>query len=263
MCKSSIREERMIYYFIPPTFSKQSPFTQPWFLSAIRHYSTEARPLALSPVDRDTVGLSDLWAFEGCKSSDTCLCHICSRTHGCWFQCMRAWAHVACVCVSDTERERDREAALPRCTYDGSVGGEEKNELISLSSGGISPIYFQANRRWLMSWSKASSLFLFSLLSSRPPLFPLWFCRPDQLLPSASIHVLTHSHVCVQSQIFTFSQKRGIDKVWIHMLCSFTALCLGCQLQKVYGRVKGLVFQKIWKPRQCYYQKSLPDIISW
>ncbi|KAJ4945150.1 hypothetical protein JOQ06_013686, partial [Pogonophryne albipinna] len=30
------------------------PITQPWFLSAIRHYSTEARPLALSPVDRDT-----------------------------------------------------------------------------------------------------------------------------------------------------------------------------------------------------------------
>lgn len=62
--------------------------------------------------DRDTVGLGDLWAVAGCTSSDTCLFHICSRTHGhgplilsvCVLHGL-TWH----VCVSETEWERKRE----------------------------------------------------------------------------------------------------------------------------------------------------------
>lgn len=105
--------------------------------------------------------------MAGCKSSDTCLIHICSRTNG-----PLIWVH-AClgsrgICVSETEWEREREQpCLTTPTTDQSeLGGGEKNELISLSSGGISP-NLSPSQEALVNELKQSILSLPSLPS--PP----------------------------------------------------------------------------------------------
>lgn len=69
--------------------------------------------------DSGTVSLGDLWAVAGSKSSDTCLIHICFRTHGLLIFSMCV---LGLMWVRQSERERVREAAVPHYTSDGSVG---------------------------------------------------------------------------------------------------------------------------------------------
>ena len=83
------------------------------------------QPLDVSPPDGGTVGLGDLWAVAGCTSSHTCVIHICCRTHG---RLVWAWTRPGShgMCVSETEWEGARGAAVPHYTDDRSVGGRRK-----------------------------------------------------------------------------------------------------------------------------------------
>lgn len=141
------------------------------------------------------------------------------------------------------------------------------------------PIYFQANRRWLMSWSKASSPFLLSplLLSS------------DVSTGDSAHHTnyfWAHPFMCTHVHVSNHTSSQGSTgrKTWIDYECripilqsrthtgenqknisvhTLWALCLVYQLLKVCERVRGLVFKKTERPRQCHYQKCFTrQIIS-
>ena len=150
------------------------------------------------------------------------------------------------------------------------------------------PIYFQANRRWLMSWNKASSLFLLSplLLSSAVPLViprtePITSERIQScahtftfVCPISYIYIglkkkkkgnhTSNTHTCginghaavthTYTQTHAHSPTRNGQNLW--------AVGLVCQSLKVCGGVKGLVFKNAVWSRWSHYQKNVPDIIS-
>lgn len=96
--------------FLKYSVSHQSPWMEPC-------------PPAVSPVRQRWTRLGDLWAVAGSKSSDTCLIHICFRTHGLLIFSMCV---LGLIWVRQSERERVREAAVPHYTSDGSVGRRRK-----------------------------------------------------------------------------------------------------------------------------------------
>lgn len=86
------------------------------------------------------------------------------------------------------------------------------------------PIYFQANRRWLMSWSKASSLFLLSpfLLSSAVPLVIL---QTKPITPE-SIYSFAHTFTFVLPVIHVHNAVwREKNKAHWYIGSHFEALC--------------------------------------
>ena len=159
--------QRKVFVLFPPSGAQSDPITLPasWsFLSAITPAGWSPDHWRRAQPERDTVGLSDLWAVAACESSDTCLIHICSGTHG-WliWACACLGSHGVCVSEKEwgrdrqrerereKERERERERERARERERGGLASlhlrrisrrVEKNELISLSSGGISPNLF-------------------------------------------------------------------------------------------------------------------------